>query len=116
MPRPCSRNSFARGTVPPVNPQTPAPPLTPLVFGTAKQVAAKHFPGIPVLPMMLTGATDGRFLTAAGVPTYGVPGGFITADSGMHGLNEHVSVAALYAQRDYLFDLIQAYAATKDTQ
>jgi acetylornithine deacetylase/succinyl-diaminopimelate desuccinylase-like protein len=66
--------------------------------------------------MMLTGATDGRFLTGAGVPTYGVPGSFLTADSGMHGLNEHVSVAALYAQRDYLFDLIQAYAATKDTQ
>ena len=102
--------------VPPVNPTPPPPPLTPLVFGTAKAVAAKHFPGVPVLPMMLTGATDGRFLTGAGVPTYGVPGAFVTADNGMHGLNEHVSVAALYAQRDYLFDLIQAYAATKDSQ
>jgi len=102
--------------VPPVNPTPPPPPLTPLVFGTAKQVAAKHFPGIPVLPMMLTGATDGRFLTGAGVPTYGVPGSFLAADSGMHGLNEYVPAATLYAQRDYLFDLIQAYAATKDTQ
>ncbi|TFU00325.1 M20/M25/M40 family metallo-hydrolase [Polymorphobacter arshaanensis] len=102
--------------VPPVNPTPPPPPLTPLVFGTAKHIAAKHFPGVPVLPMMLTGATDGRFLTGAGVPTYGVPGAFLAEDSGMHGLNEHVSVAGLYAQRDYLFDLIQAYAATKDTQ
>jgi acetylornithine deacetylase/succinyl-diaminopimelate desuccinylase-like protein len=100
-------------SVPPTNPQTPAPPLTPLVFGTAKAVAEKHFPGVPVIPTMSTGATDGRFLTAAGVPTYGVPGSFLTADSGMHGLNEHIGVAALYAERDYLFDLIQAYAKAK---
>ena len=94
-----------------VSPTPPAPPLTPLVYGNAKAVAAKHFPGIPMLPAMTTGATDGRFLNAGGIPTYGVPGRFSDPDgNGVHGLNERKSVAGLYAERDYLFDLIQTYA------
>jgi acetylornithine deacetylase/succinyl-diaminopimelate desuccinylase-like protein len=94
-----------------VSPTPPAPPLTPLVYGSAKAVAAKHFPGIPMLPAMTTGATDGRFLNAGGIPTYGVPGRFSDPDgNGVHGLNERKSVAGLYAERDYLFDLIQVYA------
>jgi acetylornithine deacetylase/succinyl-diaminopimelate desuccinylase-like protein len=101
----------------PLSPTPPPPPLTPLVYGTAKAIAAKHFPGIPMLPAMTTGATDGRFLNAAGIPTYGVPGRFSDTDgNGVHGLNERKLVAGLYAERDYLFDLIQAYANSKDSK
>jgi acetylornithine deacetylase/succinyl-diaminopimelate desuccinylase-like protein len=97
-----------------VSPTPPAPPLTPLVYGTAKAVAQKHFPGVPMLPAMTTGATDGRFLNAGGIPTYGVPGRFSDPDgNGVHGLNERKSVDGLYEERDYLFDLIQAYANSK---
>ena len=94
---------------------TPAPPpLTPLVYGTAKALAEKHFPGVPMLPAMSTGATDGRFLNAAGIPTYGVPGRFSDPDgNGVHGLNERKSVQGLYEERDYLYELIQAYANSK---
>ncbi len=95
-------------------PPPPPPPLTPLVYGNAKTIAAKHFPGVPMLPAMTTGATDGRFLNAGGIPTYGVPGRFSDPDgNGVHGLNERKSVAGLYAERDYLFDLIQVYANAK---
>jgi acetylornithine deacetylase/succinyl-diaminopimelate desuccinylase-like protein len=91
--------------------------LTPLVYGTARKLAEKHFPGVPLLPAMTTGATDGRFLNAGGIPTYGVPGRFSDPDgNGVHGLNERKSVAGLYAERDYLFDLITAYAASKDSK
>jgi acetylornithine deacetylase/succinyl-diaminopimelate desuccinylase-like protein len=97
-----------------ISPTPPPPPLTPLVYGTAKTLAAKHFPGIPMLPAMTTGATDGRFLNSVGIPTYGVPGRFSDPDgNGVHGLNERKSVAGLYAERDYLFELIQAYAKSK---
>ncbi|MBC7505863.1 MAG: M20/M25/M40 family metallo-hydrolase, partial [Sandarakinorhabdus sp.] len=99
--------------LPPVNPVNPPPPLTDEVYGTAKRVAAKHWPGVPMLPQMLTGATDGRFLIQAGIPTYGVPGAFDDEASGMHGLNERKSVAGLMAERDYLFDLVKAYARIK---
>ena len=81
---------------------------------TAKTLAQKHFPGVPMLPAMSTGATDGRFLNAAGIPTYGVPGRFSDPDgNGVHGLNERKSVEGLYEERDYLFELIQAYANSK---
>jgi acetylornithine deacetylase/succinyl-diaminopimelate desuccinylase-like protein len=93
------------------SPTPPAPPLSPLVYGNAKTLAEKHFPGVPMLPAMSTGATDGRFLNAAGIPTYGVPGRFSDPDgNGVHGLNERKSVDGLYAERDYLFELIGIYA------
>jgi acetylornithine deacetylase/succinyl-diaminopimelate desuccinylase-like protein len=97
-----------------ISPTPAPPPLTPLIYGTAKTIAKKYFPGVPMLPAMATGATDGRFLNAAGIPTYGVPGRFSDADgNGVHGLNERKSVDGLYVERDYLFDLIQAYANAK---
>jgi acetylornithine deacetylase/succinyl-diaminopimelate desuccinylase-like protein len=94
------------------NPQqaAPPPPLSDRVYGTAVALAAKHFPGIPMIPTMSTGATDGRYLNAAGIPTYGMPGRFTMPDGGgVHGLNERISVAGVMKERDYLFDLIQAY-------
>lgn len=96
------------------NPPTaaPPPPLSPLVYGTAVTLAAKHFPGIPIIPTMSTGATDGRYLNAAGIATYGMPGRFTMPDgNGVHGLNERISVAGVMKERDYLFDLIIAYAS-----
>ncbi len=97
-----------------ISPTPPPPPMTPEVYGTAKSVAEKHFPGVPMLPAMSTGATDGRYLTAAGIPTYGVPGRFSDPDgNGVHGLNERKSVSGLYAERDYLYDLIQQYLSIK---
>ena len=97
-----------------LSPTPPPPPLTPLVYGTARKLAEKHFPGVPMLPAMSTGATDGRFLNAAGIPTYGVPGRFFDPDSnGVHGLNERKSVTGLYEERDYLFELVQLYANSK---
>ena len=85
-----------------------------MVYDTAKRVAEKHFPGVPMLPGMTTGATDGPALNAVGIPTYGVPGRFSDPDGdGVHGLNERKSVEGLYEERDYLFDLIQVYASSR---
>jgi acetylornithine deacetylase/succinyl-diaminopimelate desuccinylase-like protein len=101
------------GAIPPVNPVNPPPLLSEEVFGTAKRVAAKHWPGVPVVPTMSTGATDGRFLIQAGIPTYGVPGFFAEPGTNAHGLNERISVKGLMAGRAYLFDLTKAYAGVK---
>ena len=57
-------------------------------------LAAKYFPGVPLVPVMSTGATDGIFLEAVGIPTYGVPGIFGDPDgNGVHGLNERLEGA-----------------------
>jgi acetylornithine deacetylase/succinyl-diaminopimelate desuccinylase-like protein len=87
------------------------PPLDPAILGPAERLARKHFPGIPVVPNLLTAGTDGRYLSAAGIPTYGVPGIVLDADgNGAHGVNERIRVRSVYQGRDYLYDLIRAYA------
>ncbi len=98
-------------TLAPLRPSPPAPPLDPKVMRPAKQLAAKYFPGVPVVPSMSNGYTDATFLGAVGIPTYGVPGAWGDPDgNGVHGLNERVEVRSLYVGRDYLYDLIKAYA------
>jgi len=97
--------------VPPIRPLAKSPPLDPKVVGPATKLAAKYFPGVPVIPSMSTGATDGIFLEAIGIPTYGVPGVWGDPDgNGVHGLNERIEVKSLYVGRDYLTDLVKAYA------
>ena len=95
----------------PLRPSPPAPPLDPRIIEPMKRVAAKYFPRIPVVPVMANGYTDATFLGAAGIPTYGIPGWWGNPDgNGVHGLNERIEARSLYVGRDYLFDLIKAYA------
>jgi acetylornithine deacetylase/succinyl-diaminopimelate desuccinylase-like protein len=97
--------------IPPLRPSPPAPPLDPKIMEPATRLAAKYFPGVPVVPSMANGYTDATFLGAAGIPTYGVPGAWGDPDgNGAHGLNERIEVRSLYIGRDYLYDLIKAYA------
>jgi len=93
------------------SPTSPAPPLTPAILDPIKTAAAKLWPDVPVVPTLSTGATDGRFTNAAGIPTYGVTGMFTDPDgNGVHGLNERLRVRSLYEGRDFLFELIKLYA------
>jgi acetylornithine deacetylase/succinyl-diaminopimelate desuccinylase-like protein len=91
----------------PKGPQT----LRSEVFGPVEKLAAKYWPGVPVVATMSAGATDGAFLTPAGIPTYGVSGIFGDADgSGAHGLNERVRTASVYQGRDFIYDIVKIYA------
>jgi acetylornithine deacetylase/succinyl-diaminopimelate desuccinylase-like protein len=97
--------------VPPVRPIAVPPPLDPKVMGPAEELTAKYFPGVPMTPVMSTGASDGIFMEAVGIPTYGVPGLWGDPDGdGVHGLNERIEAKSLYVGRDYLTDLVKAYA------
>ncbi len=94
-------------------PQGPQP-LNPKVFGPVEKLTAEYWPGIPVVPQMSAGATDGAFLTPVGIPTCGVSGIFRDTDgNGVHGLNERVRVDATYKGRDFLYDLVKVYANQK---
>ena len=89
---------------------TPAP-LDPKIIGPMEKVAAKYYPGAPVIPTMSTGASDALYLIPVGIPTYGVPGFYSGPEgSGAHGLNEHMSVKSAMTGRDYLTDLVKALA------
>jgi acetylornithine deacetylase/succinyl-diaminopimelate desuccinylase-like protein len=89
-------------------------PLTPQIFKPVEALAAKMWPGVPVVPFMSAGATDGAFLTPAGIPTYGVSGMFGDPDgNGAHGLNERLRVKSVYDGRDFLYQIVKIYAQQK---
>jgi acetylornithine deacetylase/succinyl-diaminopimelate desuccinylase-like protein len=95
-------------------PSPPPPPLTPQILGPVEKLAAQFWPGVPVLPILQPGATDGSFLNAAGIPTYGIEPLFLGPDFGhIHGLNEYVGVKSLMECRDFLYRLVKVYADQK---
>jgi acetylornithine deacetylase/succinyl-diaminopimelate desuccinylase-like protein len=97
--------------VQPIRPIAVPPPLDAKIIGPAEKLVAKYFPGVPLIPSMSTGATDGIFLEAIGIPVYGAPGGWGDPDgNGAHGLNERRSVRSVYVGRDFLTDLVKTYA------
>jgi len=96
------------------SPSPPPPPLTPQILGPVEKLAGQFWPGVPVLPILQPGATDGRFLNAVGIPTYGIEPLFLGPDVGhIHGLNEYVGVKSLMECRDFLYRLVKAYADQK---
>lgn len=95
-------------------PVSPPPPLSAMIMGPIQKNAAKQWPGVPIVPFMSTGATDGVHTNAGGIPTYGVTGLFSASfGDGVHGLNERIRVKSLYDGRDFLFGLIKDYAGGK---
>jgi acetylornithine deacetylase/succinyl-diaminopimelate desuccinylase-like protein len=95
-------------------PTSPPPPLTPRIMGPMQKLTAEFFPGVPVLPILQAGATDGEFLNATGIPTYGIEPIFALPDLGhIHGLNEYVNVQSLLDGRSFLYRLVKMYADAK---
>jgi acetylornithine deacetylase/succinyl-diaminopimelate desuccinylase-like protein len=87
-----------------------APPLSDEVMKPIRQIAAKMWPGVPIAPSMTAGATDGRFLMSAGIPTYGLSGMFSkSGETNAHGLNEKIRVQSLYEGRDFLERTVREY-------
>jgi acetylornithine deacetylase/succinyl-diaminopimelate desuccinylase-like protein len=96
------------------NANPPVPPLTPQILKPFEKLTAEYFPGVPVVPVLQAGATDGAFFNNVGIPTYGIAPVFIGPDLGhVHGLNEYVNVESLLTGRDFLYRLIQEYANSK---
>jgi len=93
-------------------PQSPAPPISGALTEPARAVASKIWPGVPLVPTLSTGATDGIYTNAAGIPTYGMSGMFRDPDgNGVHGLNERIRVKSLYDGREFLHEIVKLYAS-----
>jgi len=86
-------------------------PLTPEVMVPVEKVTRRLWPGVPVIPLMETGATDGAYLRAAGIPTYGVSGVFIDIDDNRaHGRDERIIVSSFYDGVEYIYQLVGEFA------
>ena len=89
-------------------------PLTPEILGLIEGVTNQLWVGVPVVPQMETGATDGAFLRDAGIPTYGVSGVFLDVeDVRAHGRDERIIVSSFYDGVEYVYRLVLAAAGVK---
>jgi acetylornithine deacetylase/succinyl-diaminopimelate desuccinylase-like protein len=90
---------------------SPASPLNPEVLQATEKTTARLWPGVPVVPIMETGATDGAYLRNAGIPTYGISGVFIDVDDvRAHGKDERIGVREYYDGAEYVYQLMKALA------
>lgn len=95
-------------------PPTQPSPLTPEIMGPVTSITKSMFGDIPVIPFMTTGATDGKYLRAAGIPCYGVSGLFVDpADLRIHGRDERVLQKSLYDSQEFLYRLVKSLSSPK---
>jgi acetylornithine deacetylase/succinyl-diaminopimelate desuccinylase-like protein len=88
---------------------SPASPLTPEFFGAVERVTKEMWPGVYVVPVLETGASDGLFLRQAGVPVYGVSGVFFDVDDvRAHGRDERVGVRSYFEGVEFMYRLLKA--------
>src|SRR6185369_4775531 len=92
------------------NPSKPSP-LRPDVMNAVETLTKQMFPGVVVVPVMSTGATDGLYLRNGEIPTYGVDGTFGDADDvRAHGRDERVGVKQYFEGLEFQYRLIKALA------
>jgi acetylornithine deacetylase/succinyl-diaminopimelate desuccinylase-like protein len=92
------------------NPSKPSP-LRPDVVNTIESLTKAMFPGVIVVPVMSTGATDGLFLRNGEIPTYGVEGTFADMDDvRAHGRDERVGVKQFFEGLEFQYRLIKELA------
>jgi len=92
----------------------PASPLRPDVVAAVEHAVHALHPGIAIVPSQSSGASDGIYFRAAGIPTYGTGSSFLKdSDSFSHGLNERLPVASFYQDLRHWDLLIKALAGPK---
>lgn len=90
----------------------PPSPLLPEVTSTLNQTLATMWPGLPVVPTMSTGATDGKYLRIAGIPTYGIACMFFDMeDDRSHGKDERVGVLDFYDGVEFGYRFMKALSS-----
>jgi acetylornithine deacetylase/succinyl-diaminopimelate desuccinylase-like protein len=90
-------------------------PLTAELMDPVTSITRELFgENVPVIPVMSTGATDGRRLRSAGIPTYGVSGLFGDPnDSRAHGRDERMLVKSYFDGQEFLNRLVHRLAGGK---
>jgi acetylornithine deacetylase/succinyl-diaminopimelate desuccinylase-like protein len=89
----------------------PPSPLRADLMKAVESASASIWGPLPIMPVMDTGASDGRFLRMAGIPTYGIAGVFLDLDNRRaHGQDERVRVQDYYDGVEFNYKLMQILA------
>jgi acetylornithine deacetylase/succinyl-diaminopimelate desuccinylase-like protein len=87
---------------------TPPPPRAD-VFDPLNKVVAELWPGVSVVPILSTGASDSIYTMQAGIPSYGISGMAIDADDDRaHGKDERIRVEAFYTGVEFYYLYLKA--------
>lgn len=89
------------------NPEaSPVSEMRPDVMAAITRAVHAHYPGVPIVPYLESGGTDGKIYRIAGIPTYASSGLFTkSTDMFAHGLNERLAVPAFYRGLDHFYRL-----------
>ena len=83
-------------------------PVNAELMGAVERITKQLWGNIPVIPTMGTGATDSKYLRAAGIPGYGVSGIFGDPNDGRaHGRDERVLVKSYFDGQEFLYRLVK---------
>ncbi len=84
-------------------------PLSAEIMGILEPIVADMWPGVPIIPTMSTGATDGNYVRNAGIPVYGVAAIFGDPnDSRAHGQNERVGIKEYYDAQEFWYRMLKS--------
>jgi len=98
---------------PALDPSAPSP-LLPELITPVERLTREMFGNVPVIPTMSTGATDGRALRSAGIPTYGVSGLFGDPnDARAHGRDERMLVKSFFDGQEFLYRLMKELTSAR---
>ena len=83
-------------------------PLTDDIMNILEPIVEEMWPGVPLIPTMSTGATDGNYVRNAGIPVYGVSAIFSDPnDSRAHGKDERVGVKEYYSAQEFWYRMLK---------
>lgn len=112
-----TRATLAKGAADPaikvslLKPVAPAPETVPdpaVMAQVAEVVHGMWGKDIPVMPVMMAGASDSIFTRAAGIPSYGVGGGWNDIDDiRMHGRDERNKIGNFYQTVEFTYRLMK---------
>lgn len=88
--------------------KAPPSPMRTDIMKAFSQLTDTMWPGVITVPEMSTGASDGRYLRGAGIPTYGIQGFFLDRDDvRAHGRDERMPVQSFYEGQTFLYELVK---------
>ncbi len=91
----------------------PNSPLQPAVMALTEQLTRAMWPGVPVIPIMSSGASDSRYFRSAGIAAYGISGIFGDMDDvRAHGRDERMGVKQFFDGQEFLWRFVTAFAGS----
>lgn len=76
---------------------SPPSPLKPEILSAVDEIGKRFWPGVVVVPVMSSGATDAMYVRTVGIPVYGIGGIFTEPDEARaHGRDERIEIRRFY--------------------